>query len=292
MPPEDKNPKTPSTKRPSRKRTTEPPKVEQATDVQPVAHARAKTPRATPKPKPEPKPKAERKPRAPRKKAATMRDVGVPQRAEGPDPSSVEGLSILMVTSEAHPFAKTGGLAEVSAALTDALARLGHSVTLVLPRYRRIDVGDAQRLDAVLTFGSRRQPVTFYERALAERVNVVFVDVAELFDRDELYGTATGDYPDNPWRFAVFSRAALEYPRVKQWRPSIIHAHDWQAALVPVYQKMQSRSIRSSAAYPASSRFTTSRSRECFPPRRSTRSASVTTSCTCRRWSTGATSAT
>ena len=153
--------------------------------------------------------------------------------------NSSEKLSILMVTSEAHPFAKTGGLAEVAAALTDALARIGHSVTLVMPRYRRIDITGASRLDATLSFGSRSQPVSFYERQLAERVKAVFVDSGDLFDRDELYGTATGDYPDNPWRFAVFARAAIEYPRLRQWRPSIIHAHDWQAGLVPVYQKMQ-----------------------------------------------------
>lgn len=144
-----------------------------------------------------------------------------------------------MVTPEAHPFAKTGGLAEVTGALTDALARLGHSVTLVVPRYRRIDVGDAKPLAARLTFGSRIQPVSFYTRPLADRVKAVFVDVPELFDRDELYGTATGDYPDNAWRFAVFARAALEYARLTEWRPSIIHVHDWQAGLVPVYQKMQ-----------------------------------------------------
>jgi starch synthase len=143
-----------------------------------------------------------------------------------------------MVTPEAHPFAKTGGLAEVTAALTDALARLGHSVTLVMPRYRRVDVGNADRLDATLTFASRSQPVTYYERSLADRVKVVFVDVPELFDREALYGTTSGDYPDNAWRFAVFARAAIEYPRIRQWRPSIIHAHDWQAGLVPVYQKM------------------------------------------------------
>ncbi len=144
-----------------------------------------------------------------------------------------------MVAPEAHPFAKTGGLAEVTAALTDALARLGHSVVLVLPRYRGIDVAGAQRIDTVLRFGSRDQPVTIHERQLSDRVVVALVDVPELFDRDGLYGTVAGDYADNAWRFAVFSRAALEYPRLRKWRPSIIHAHDWQTGLVPVYQKMQ-----------------------------------------------------
>ena len=147
-------------------------------------------------------------------------------------------LSVLMVTSEAHPFAKTGGLAEMSASLTDALAHLGHSVTLVLPRYRVVAVGEAERLQTRLRLGDRLQPVTFYERRLSDRVTAVFVDVPELFDREGLYGSADGDYPDNPLRFAVFSRAALEYPRLREVRPSIIHAHDWQTGLVPVYQKM------------------------------------------------------
>ena len=143
-----------------------------------------------------------------------------------------------MVASEAHPFAKTGGLAEVSASLTDALGTLGHSVTLVLPRYRGVAVDGAERLQSRLRLGDRLQPVAFHERRLSDRVTLVLVDVPELFDRDGLYGTAAGDYPDNPLRFAVFSRAALEYPRLREQRPSVIHAHDWQAGLVPVYQKM------------------------------------------------------
>ena len=147
-------------------------------------------------------------------------------------------MSVLMVASEAHPFAKTGGLAEVSASLTDALGKLGHSVTLVLPRYRAIAVDGAERLQTRLRLGDRLQPVAFYERRLSDRVTLVLVDVPELFDREGLYGTAEGDYPDNAVRFAVFSRAALEYPRLREQRPSIIHAHDWQTGLVPVYQKM------------------------------------------------------
>jgi starch synthase len=70
------------------------------------------------------------------------------------------------------------------------------------------------------------------------QVEAVFVDAPELFDRDALYGTASGDYADNAWRFAVFSRAALEYPRLSGERPSVLHAHDWQTGLVPAYQKM------------------------------------------------------
>ncbi len=142
------------------------------------------------------------------------------------------------MTSEAHPFAKTGGLAEVSASLTDALGALGHTVTLVLPRYRAVAVDGAERLQTRLRVGDRLQPIAFYERRLSDHVTLVLVDVPELFDREGIYGTAEGDYPDNALRFAVFSRAALEYPRLREQRPSIIHAHDWQTGLVPVYQKM------------------------------------------------------
>jgi starch synthase len=142
-----------------------------------------------------------------------------------------------MAASEAHPFAKTGGLAEVTGALPVALARLGHRVTLVLPRYRTVDAGPAEQ--AVLSIGGRAQPVGFASRQAADGVEAVFVDAPDLFDREALYGTAAGDYADNAWRFAVFSRAVLEYVRRRGERPSVIHAHDWQAGLVPAYQKMQ-----------------------------------------------------
>jgi starch synthase len=69
-------------------------------------------------------------------------------------------------------------------------------------------------------------------------VTAILIDVPELFDREALYGVDGRDYPDNAWRFAVFSRAALEYVRLRGERPSVIHAHDWQAGLVPVFQKM------------------------------------------------------
>jgi len=144
-----------------------------------------------------------------------------------------------MVASEAHPYAKTGGLAEVVAALPDALGRLGHRVTLVLPRYRGVDIAGSRSQIAVVPMGSHAQHVAFHTRDERPGVTVVFVDVPELFDRPGgLYNVDGVDYPDNGWRFAVFCRAALEYARIRGERPSILHAHDWQTGLVPVYQKM------------------------------------------------------
>jgi starch synthase len=144
-----------------------------------------------------------------------------------------------MVASEAHPFAKTGGLAEVLGALPAALARLGHDVTVVLPKYRGVDDAGAARTSHTFTLGETDVRLDFVEYRLADGVKAVLVDVPELFHRDGLYQSLGRDFPDNAWRFAVLSRAALEYAQLKGERLSVIHAHDWQAGLVPVYQKMQ-----------------------------------------------------
>jgi starch synthase len=141
-----------------------------------------------------------------------------------------------MATSEAHPFAKTGGLAEVAGALPLALGRLGHRVTVIVPRYRGTAVDRIE--PATFSLAGRSVSVGFARQPLAPNVEAVLVDAPELFDRDGLYGTASEDFPDNAWRFAAFSRAALEFIRRSGERPSIIHAHDWQTGLVPAYQKM------------------------------------------------------
>ena len=157
-----------------------------------------------------------------------------------------------MVASEMHPFATSGGLSEVVNALAAALGRLGHKVTVIIPRYRRVAVAPGvlpqsptphraeagADLSAVLAMGRRHQPVSFNRRPISDRVEVVFVDAPELFDRDGLYGDNGSDYSDNAYRFATFSRAALEYVRLRGVRPSVIHVHDWQAGLLPAYQKM------------------------------------------------------
>jgi starch synthase len=167
-------------------------------------------------------------------------------------PSKATPLNIVMVASEMQPFATSGGLSEVVSALSTTLGRLGHTVTVIVPRYRRVAISPAVATDnptphraepgpdatAEFEMGPRQQTVSFYRRPISDRVSVVFVDAPELFDRDELYGDDRGDYPDNGYRFAVFSRAALEYVRLRGVRPSVIHVHDWQAGLVPAYQKM------------------------------------------------------
>jgi starch synthase len=150
-----------------------------------------------------------------------------------------------MIASEMHPFATSGGLAEVVGSLSEALARLGHRITVVLPRYARTTLpASSHRSEpavdgqTIIDFGARQQTVSFREHPVSRGVTAVFVEAPDLYDRDELYGTGDTDYPDNAFRFAVLSRAALEYLRARGERPTVIHAHDWQTGLVPAYQKM------------------------------------------------------
>jgi starch synthase len=140
-----------------------------------------------------------------------------------------------MVASEAAPFATTGGLAEVIGSLAPSLRAQGEDVAVFLPRYRAIGLQGLTRAfdDLQIWLGSDSYAASLYQ-ATDRGVPYYFLDCPPLFDRDGLYGDSSGDYPDNYLRFAVFSRAALEVVR-RLFRPQVIHCHDWQAALAPVY---------------------------------------------------------
>jgi starch synthase len=141
---------------------------------------------------------------------------------------------VLVIGSEALPFAKTGGLADVLGALPPALARLGWNVTLAVPRYRGIDAGVLVDSFPVAIGGFVRE-VGVFEADLPDGARAVLIDCPDLFDRETLYGADSTDYPDNPRRFALLARAALELCIRRGVAPSIVHAHDWQAALAPIY---------------------------------------------------------
>jgi starch synthase len=139
-----------------------------------------------------------------------------------------------MVASEMAPFAKTGGLADVIGALPRALGRLGHHVTVVLPRYRGIEAGTL-RDRLLLPLVDTPLEVGFWEQSVAPNVRAVFVEAAALYERDGLYGVGSDDYADNPRRFACLALAALEFAARQPAPPDVVHAHDWQGGLVPVY---------------------------------------------------------
>ena len=144
--------------------------------------------------------------------------------------------SVLLIGSEAVPFAKTGGLADVLGALPSALARLGWDATLVMPRYRGVDAGVLVDQFPVSVGGYTRE-LGFYEAPIADGGRAILVDCPDLYDRDSLYASAGVDYPDNARRFAVLTRAAFEWAARSKVAPSVVHAHDWQAGLAPVYLK-------------------------------------------------------
>jgi len=137
-----------------------------------------------------------------------------------------------MVSSEAAPLAKTGGLADVVGALPTALRHAGDDVAVVVPRYGSIDLKGARRVyDGIaIQLGPDRYPIAIYQ-APAE-FPFYLVDCPPLFDRKGIYGESGMDYPDNHIRFAVFARAALATARLL-FRTEIFHCHDWQAGLVP-----------------------------------------------------------
>jgi starch synthase len=140
-------------------------------------------------------------------------------------------MRILMVSSEAVPFAKTGGLADVAGALPHALHRLGHDCDVVMPRYRGIKDGEVVRRLPVAV-GAQALVADFYAVS-RDGVRTIFVDHPGYYDRDYLYGVADRDYADNPERFAFLCQAALAWA-VADGSYDVIHAHDWQAGLVPV----------------------------------------------------------
>jgi starch synthase len=145
-------------------------------------------------------------------------------------------MKILHVASEVTPFAKTGGLADVVGTLPVALQRLGHDVRIITPYHRAVEFGGGsirrgrKSVEVSLNGGVKKGGLRIGELA---GLPVYFVENREFFRREGLYGTAAGDYPDNPERFAFFCRAALDFCKRLDFRPDIIHCHDWQSALIP-----------------------------------------------------------
>jgi starch synthase len=148
-------------------------------------------------------------------------------------------LKILMLSAEAVPFAKTGGLADVVGALPKALAALGHDVRVVLPRYSRILVDQFGLQASGDTFAvpldGASEDARFLESRLPNsraEVPIYFVENNRLYDRDGIYM-----YPDDAERFVFFCRAALEGMRALGWQPDVVHCHDWHTAIVPNWLK-------------------------------------------------------
>lgn len=151
-----------------------------------------------------------------------------------------------MIASEAQPFSKTGGLADVATALPKALAALGHDVTLITPRYRGVTDGPVvASLSLEMAghrFDARLMEAPFDDAppdaaAARSRPRVLLLDCPELYDRDGIYYDAHGDFADNAVRYAILSRAAIDWAAQQSPPFNVIHSHDWQGGLAPVYAR-------------------------------------------------------
>src|ERR1700726_793257 len=149
-------------------------------------------------------------------------------------------MQISFAASECVPFSKTGGLADVVGALPRALVAAGHQVSVYVPRYRQTKLADAQTVVRSITvpFDDRYRFCSVVTGGSHSGVHFFFVDYPPYFDREALYGTSAGDYPDNAERFALFSRAVLEASKILGV-PNVFHCHDWQSALIPVLLRTQ-----------------------------------------------------
>jgi starch synthase len=151
----------------------------------------------------------------------------------------VASLKILEVAAEAVPFAKVGHVAEVVGSLPVALCELGHDVRMVMPRYGKIDPLKfdlkplIQNLDVPLK-AIKPEKVDILETVhpACKDLPVYFVDNYKYFNREGIYS-----YPDDDERFILFCRAVLEMLPELNWKPDIIHCHDWHTAIIPKWLK-------------------------------------------------------
>ena len=134
------------------------------------------------------------------------------------------------------PYSKTGGLADVVGALPEALDALGHDVTVVTPKYRTVKASASSRASRRVWVGQAAHDVSVDIVELSDRRRVAFLDYPPFFDRDGIYGAAGVDFEDNADRFALLALTALDVAATDDRipRPEVVHAHDWQAGLVPL----------------------------------------------------------
>jgi len=148
---------------------------------------------------------------------------------------------VLFLSPEVAPFAKTGGLADVVGSLPDALGRRGVDASICLPLYRSVKEGPhrlTRMIDGLeVPFGSASMACSVWKGETVHGTPVYFIDREDLYDRPNLYRNSAGDYYDNFERFAYFSRASLHFARHAGLRADVVHCHDWQTGLVPVFLK-------------------------------------------------------
>lgn len=150
-------------------------------------------------------------------------------------------MNILFASSELTPYAKTGGLGDVMAALPAALREEEHSISFVIPLFQslRSTMKNLEPTSLILTIPHGQSMVEgrVWQGVTREGVIIFAIENEAFFDRPSLYGDQYGDYPDNASRFTFFSKAAVELARYVDPQPDIIHANDWTVGLIPAIVK-------------------------------------------------------
>ncbi|MDR2884615.1 MAG: glycogen synthase GlgA [Deferribacteraceae bacterium] len=150
-------------------------------------------------------------------------------------------MNILFVASEVEPYAKSGGLADVAAALPKALAELGHNVKVILPLYSSIKY-DKYNLKLIMPqtcvhMGTCEEWFNVHHTAEPHGIDVYFIEFNKYFARTGYYHDSAGEYRDNAFRFAFLCRAAMQTVKDMDFKPDVVHVHDWQTSLLPYYLK-------------------------------------------------------
>jgi len=153
---------------------------------------------------------------------------------------NMKPLKVLIATPEAIPFAKTGGLADVAGALPKALNKLDCDARIIMPLYRHVQEGGFELkptgFGVNVRLGFRDIWASIFKGSV-NGITAYFIKRDEYYDRKYLYTTPDGDYFDNAERFILFSRAVVEAIKKLDFKPDIIHCHDWQTGLIPTYLK-------------------------------------------------------
>lgn len=159
-------------------------------------------------------------------------------------------MKILMITAEAVPFAKTGGLADAVTALAIALRKTGADVRIIMPRYYKIDRDKLELLDEPMAvhLSYKEEWTAVYKTDIPTghkdypSLPIYFIDHEQCFGRDGVYGTPfESDFHDNPRRFSLLGHASFQLCHKLGWYPDVMHAHDWSASLVPALLKFNMR---------------------------------------------------
>ncbi len=155
-------------------------------------------------------------------------------------------MRILFVSSEIYPFAKTGGLADVSGSLPKALTELGINVKTVMPLYKSVNVErfGIEPAGKKVTVSLKSGKFEFEVFRVSDGVEHYFLKNEQLFHREFLYGTPQGDYPDNDVRFGAFCWAVVKLIEEGFFRQEIVHVNDWQTALIPVLLKKRKSKVK------------------------------------------------